>query len=166
MSVHGSTFRLTGPLNPIALAAALADVIERHEASHPATALVNRRHYRQAPQVDVPLDLIDLRRVEPAERWDRARAVTAATLARPFATGRPPLLHATLVRVAEHDRVLAVALHHAICVDASSDVLLDKVFLAYRSLVGGDGPQVTPLHPNGFDAMDRDAALLTGPSRR
>jgi hypothetical protein len=195
MYVHGFAFRLTGPFNPIALAAALADVIERHDALRTATVMVNRRRSRRMRQVGVPLDLIDLRQVEPAERWHRARAVAAATLARPFARARPPLLRATLVRLAEHDRVLAVALHHILCVDASSGVLLDEVFQVYRSLVGGDGPQVTRLHPEEFDVPDRiggtdqrgeapvpagtipgtgqgrwpaspAAALLTGPSRR
>jgi hypothetical protein len=155
MYVHGFTFRLSGPVNPIAMAAALAEIIERNAPLRTATVMVNRRRCQQVHEVGVPLDLIDLRGVDPADRLERARTVTAATLGRPFDTARPPLLRATLVRLAEHDRVLAVALHHVICAGVSAAVLLDELFQAYRALVGGDGPQVTRLHREEFDAPDR-----------
>jgi hypothetical protein len=132
-SVHGFTFRLTGDVNPIALAAALTDVLERHDALRLTTVMVNRRRRQQVEPVGAPLDLIDLRGVDPAQRLDRARAVLATVLERPFNLARPPFLRAVLLRLAERDRMLGLGMHHVLCDGTSTGRLLDDLFEAYRA---------------------------------
>jgi hypothetical protein len=132
-SVHGFTFRLTGEVNPIALAAALTDVLERHDALRLTTVMVNRRRRQQVEPVGAPLDLIDMRGVEPAQRLDRARAVLATVLERPFNLARPPFLRAVLLRLSERDRMLGLSMHHVLCDGTSTGRLLDDLFEAYRA---------------------------------
>lgn len=132
-SVHGFTFRLTGEVNPIAVAAALTDVLERHDALRLTTVMVNRRRRRQVEPVGAPVDLIDLRGIDPAQRLDRARAVMATVLERPFDLARPPFLRAVLLRLAEHDRMLGLGMHHVLCDGVSTGRLLDDLFGAYRA---------------------------------
>jgi hypothetical protein len=132
-SVHGFTFRLTGDVNPIALAAALTDVLERHDALRLTTVMVNRRRRQQVEPVGAPLDLIDLRGVDPAQRLHRARAVLATVLERPFNLARPPFLRAVLLRLAERDRMLGLSMHHVLCDGTSTGRLLDDLFEAYRA---------------------------------
>src|SRR5689334_12298656 len=132
-SVHGFTFRLIGDVSPIALAAALGDVVERHDVLRLTTVMVNRRRRQQVEPVGAPLDLIDLRGVEPAQRLHRARAVMATVLERPFNLARPPFLRAVLLRLAERDRMLGLGMHHVLCDGTSTGRLLDDLFEAYRA---------------------------------
>lgn len=144
-SVHGFTFRLTGDVNPIALAAALGEVIEQHDALRLTTVMVNRKRRQQVEPVGAPLDLIDLRGVDPAQRLDRARAVMSTVLERPFNLSRPPFLRAVLLRLAGNDRMLGLGVHHVLCDGTSTGALLDDLFDAYRAattLEGMASPQV------------------------
>lgn len=132
-SVHGFTFRLAGEVNPIALAAALTEVLERHDALRLTTVMVNRRRRQQVEPVGAPLDLIDLRGVDPELRLDRARAVMAGVLERPFNLARPPFLRAVLLRLGASDRMLGLGMHHVLCDGSSTGRLLDDLFEAYRA---------------------------------
>lgn len=142
-SVHGFTFRLTGDVNPIALAAALGEVIEQHDALRLTTVMVNRKRRQQVEPVGAPLDLIDLRAVDPAQRLDRARAVMATVLERPFNLARPPFLRAVLLRLAENDRMLGLGVHHVLCDGTSTGALLDDLFDAYRTATTPPGAAVS-----------------------
>jgi hypothetical protein len=150
-SVHGFTFRLTGDVNPIALASALGEVIERHDALRLTTVMVNRKRRQQVEPVGVPLDLIDLRGVDAGLRLERARAVMATVLERPFNLARPPFLRAVLLRLAERDRMLGLGVHHVLCDGVSTGALLDDLFDAYRAATTLDGvasPQVRLRFPD------------------
>ena len=150
-SVHGFTFRLTGDVNPIAVAAALGEVIERHDALRLTTVMVNRKRRQQVEPVGAPLDLIDLRGVDPAQRLDRARAMMATVLERPFNLARPPFLRAVLLRVGERDRIFGLGMHHVLCDGTSTGALLDELFDAYRTattLEGASAPQVRLRFPD------------------
>jgi hypothetical protein len=138
-SVHGFTFRLTGEVNPIALATALAEVVERHDVLRLTTVMVNRKRRQQVEPVGAPLDMIDLRGVDPAQRMDRARAVTSTVLERPFNLARPPFLRAVLLRLGERDRLLGLGLHHVLCDGTSTGTLLDDLFDAYRTAIAVEG---------------------------
>jgi hypothetical protein len=143
-SVHGFAFRLVGDVNPIAVAAALGEVVERHDALRLTTVMVNRKRRQQVEPVGAPLDLIDLRGVDPGLRLDRARAVLATVLERPFNLARPPFLRAVLLRLGERDRLLGLGVHHVLCDGTSTGALLDDLFDAYRAATTVEGT-TTPL---------------------
>jgi hypothetical protein len=107
-------------------------VVERHDALRLTTVMVNRKRRQRVEPVGAPLDLIDLRGVEPGQRLDRARAVIATVLERPFNLARPPFLRAVLLRLAEGDRMLGLGIHHVLCDGTSTGRLLDDLFEAYR----------------------------------
>jgi hypothetical protein len=141
-SVHGFTFRLVGDANPIALATALADVVERHDALRLTTVMVNRKRRQLVEPVGAPLDLIDLRGVDPSQRLDRARAVMATVLERPFNLARPPFLRAVLLRLGERDRMLGLGIHHVLCDGTSTGRLLDDLFVAYQAAAAASQVQL------------------------
>lgn len=150
-SVHGFTFRLTGDVHPIAVAAALGEVVERHDALRLTTVMVNRKRRQQVEPVGAPLDLIDLRGVDSAQRLHRAHAVMATVLERPFNLARPPFLRAVLLRLGERDRMLGLGMHHVLCDGTSTGALLDDLFDAYRTattLEGASTPQVRLRFPD------------------
>jgi Condensation domain len=141
-SVHGFTFRLVGDANPVALATALADVVERHDALRLTTVMVNRKRRQRVEPVGAPLDLIDLRGVDSGQRLERARAVMATVLERPFNLARPPFLRAVLLRLAERDRMLGLGMHHVLCDGTSTGRLLDDLFEAYRAATAASQVQL------------------------
>ncbi|MGW3965986.1 amino acid adenylation domain-containing protein [Amycolatopsis sp. NPDC005003] len=131
--------RLGGALDPAALAAALADVVERHEILRTVFPDVDGVPYQRVlPHTpDAPLDTATV-----AE--DELTAVLAAEAARGFdlATDRP--LRATLYRAGD-EHVLLLVLHHIAGDGWSVDVLARDLATAYDARVRGARPGWAPL---------------------
>ncbi|MFC7585136.1 condensation domain-containing protein [Nonomuraea antimicrobica] len=118
--------RLRGPLAADALAAALSDVVARHETL--------RTRYADLPDgpvqvVDppVPFDLpvTDLSRLTAAERERRAAELVEETCFAPFDLAAGPVFAARLIRLAADDHLLVSVVHH-IASDGWSLRLFDR----------------------------------------
>ncbi|MFD3694906.1 amino acid adenylation domain-containing protein [Streptomyces sp. NPDC058646] len=129
---------------------ALTGIVARHEALRSRLALVEGEPRQTVMPPPDRVDL-DVRWVRPREL--RAAAVAAAT--RPVALDRPPLLRASLLRLAEDDAVLVVAVHHAV-IDGWSFSLLDAEFSTrYRAALAGTEPRI-PALPLQFGPYARE----------
>lgn len=126
------TYRLRGArIVPDAVRAALDGIVVRHEALRTRLHLVDGVP-RQTVLRPSPVDLT-VCSVTPAE----LSGALAEAAGRPVALDRPPLLRATLLRVADDDAVLVVAIHHAV-IDGWCWGLLDTEFSAlYRAALTG-----------------------------
>ncbi|MFE7032003.1 non-ribosomal peptide synthase/polyketide synthase, partial [Streptomyces sp. NPDC057621] len=128
-----SVLRLRGPLDPDALRVALDGLVARHEALR--TTFVESRqdgHARQIVHrpypVDLPLDDLTGAR-------DRLDALIESEASVPFDLGAGPLLRARLVRLAEDEHVLVLAVHHIVTDGWSAGVLgrdLGELYTAAR----------------------------------
>ncbi|MFD9064423.1 amino acid adenylation domain-containing protein, partial [Kitasatospora purpeofusca] len=134
--------RLTGSLDTDALRAALADVVERHEALRtvfPDTGGVPRQHV---------LDPADARPVLTVTEQPEATAAAAAvrTAARHhFDLARRIPLHAELLVHGPERHTLVLVVHH-IAADGWSVALLGRdLATAYTARLGGRPPQWAPL---------------------
>ncbi|WP_406115517.1 amino acid adenylation domain-containing protein [Kitasatospora purpeofusca] len=134
--------RLTGPLDTAALRAALADVVERHEALRtvfPDTGGVPRQHV---------LDPAAARPVLTVTEQPEATAAAAAvrTAARHnFDLARRIPLHAELLVHGPDRHTLVLVVHH-IAADGWSVALLGRdLATAYTARLGGRPPQWAPL---------------------
>ncbi|MEK2494649.1 amino acid adenylation domain-containing protein [Kitasatospora purpeofusca] len=134
--------RLTGPLDTDALRAALADVVERHEALRtvfPDTGGVPRQHV---------LDPAAARPVLTVTEQPEATAAAAAvrTAARhTFDLARRIPLHAELLVHGPERHTLVLVVHH-IAADGWSVALLGRdLATAYTARLGGRPPQWAPL---------------------
>ncbi len=146
--------RLTGPLRVDALAAALDELVRRHEALRttidldPGTGL-------PAPRI-APPDRVDLRVEETpeADRPDRLRAAARC----PFDLATGPLLRATLLRHGESSHTLLLAVHHVVVDAWSMAVLVDELGAAYDALArGAEPPPITAtLRYADYAAWQRD----------
>ncbi|WP_229373694.1 condensation domain-containing protein, partial [Umezawaea beigongshangensis] len=123
--------RLRGRLDADVLAAALREVVRRHE--------VLRTTLREEDG-----DVVQV--VHPSWQWDPAPEDAAGTdeddlvtrwrhTATDLADG--PLFRARVVRVADDEHLLLVSLHHAIADGWSLTVLLREITTVYRALVDG-----------------------------
>ncbi|GAA2784065.1 hypothetical protein GCM10010521_73150 [Streptomyces rameus] len=144
--VTALALRLRGTLDTRALRAALGAVVARHESLRTTFDSIDGHGIQIVhPPQDVPLNERDLSRVPDAEREAALRRLLAEERARPFDLREGPLLRAGLVRLAEDDHVLGLALHHIVTDGWSTSVLLGDLAHLYRSELGSSEDELTPL---------------------
>ncbi|MEU1423136.1 non-ribosomal peptide synthase/polyketide synthase [Kitasatospora sp. NPDC005751] len=117
-----SVLRLRGALDESALRAALDALVARHEALRTTFTEQDgraRQSVRPAQPVELPVD--DLRGQPPA----LLEALLERVAATPFDLAAGPLLRARLVRTAEDEHVLVLAVHH-IATDGWSVAVLGR----------------------------------------
>jgi amino acid adenylation domain-containing protein len=117
-----------------ALAYGLNALIERHETLR--TTFISRDGQpfpRIAPPRQVMLPVIDLRSLSAEERGDQAALIKTREAERPFDLEHGPLLRFTLIRSADDDAELLLALHHIISDRWSLGVLMNELQVVYRA---------------------------------
>jgi len=147
------TLRLFGALPPsgtAALAAALAEVVRRHEvlrtrftlAGGAAVAIVFPPPGRPA----TPLPLVDLARLAPSPRLAAAADLRAAEGVRPFDLESAPPLRAMLLRHGAGDHELLASVHHVAFDGWSLGVFGEELAALYSAFARGD-PSPLPAPP-------------------
>jgi amino acid adenylation domain-containing protein len=124
--------RLRGALDAGVFELALRDLADRHEALRmcfPAGA-DDRPEVRVREAGELPLSVVE------ADSTAAAQELVGAAIARPFDIATGPVARATLVRLADDDHVLALAVHHIACDGWSVDILLADLFALYEARRG------------------------------
>ena len=136
--------RLRGTLDIPALAAAINEVVLRHEALR---SVLDRDEPRAHvfERFDLPLPVLDV----SAESWEEA---LDTEVRRPFDLTAGPLIRTTLLRRGPLDHVLVVVVHHIVVDRWSLGLLLGELAERYRpahlrSLAGGSGAAHTTSDP-------------------
>ena len=130
--------RVNGRLDDHALAAALAEVVRRHDVLRTTFPAVDGRPAQHiAPRLELTLPRLDLRAL-PAERAAaEAQRLVVEEARRPFDLARGPLLRAALVRITGEDHLLLATLHHIISDGWSSGVLRRELAALYEAFSAG-----------------------------
>ncbi|HEY3568284.1 MAG TPA: amino acid adenylation domain-containing protein [Thermoanaerobaculia bacterium] len=130
--------RLTGPLDPAALAAALTEIARRH-ASLRASFVYGEAGLRQrtAPPAAVELPVTDLGAHPPAVREEEARRLVREEARQPFDLAVAPLWRARLLRLGEEDHRLLLTFHHTIADGWSLDLLDRELAALYSARTDG-----------------------------
>ncbi|HSF42722.1 MAG TPA: non-ribosomal peptide synthase/polyketide synthase [Thermoanaerobaculia bacterium] len=129
---------LRGTLQAGALAAAMGEVVRRHEALRTTfTAVGGASCQRIASPAPVPLPRIDLTALpEPRRRAETAR-LAAEEAARPFDLAAGPLLRARLLRLAGDEHLALLTLHHIVSDGWSTGVLVSELAALYGAFAQG-----------------------------
>ncbi len=138
---------LDGPLDVESFRRAWALVIARHPALRSVFAWSQPGPPLQVVcrQVDVPVELIDLSKVEaPEAAIEHAFASDRTTR---FDLTMPPLMRLTLFRLEEQRHVLLWTQHHLLQDGWSSSVVLNEVFAAHELLRRGAEPALGAVRP-------------------
>ncbi|GAA3768062.1 amino acid adenylation domain-containing protein [Streptomyces phyllanthi] len=130
--------RARGELDRTALAAALTDLVDRHEVLRTVYPGVDgepvRRVLARRPELDVVA----------CEEAGLADAL-ASTLDRGFDLTTDLPIRATVFAPAPREHVLALVIHHIACDEWSWQPLLADLATAYQARAAGESPQWTPL---------------------
>ncbi len=162
---ESAVLHLTGPLDEVALQAALGATVRRHTALRLRIEFDDPGWSQVATDaVDVPLDHVDLHDLADAARDAVLRDVIAARTHAPFDHARPPLMRATLVRVDERTHALILVVEHLICDGWSLGILLRDLGAAYtwhRTLPASGSREAAPVQFHHYVAWSLER--LRGP---
>jgi amino acid adenylation domain-containing protein/FkbM family methyltransferase len=137
---------LTGPLGVAALAAALGEVVRRHEVLRTSFGTVDGEPVQIiSPRAAVAMPLIDLRCLPAPPRTREAERLADAEARRPFDLGRGPLLRSALLRLEAERHVLLLTMHHIVCDGWSRRVLVRELNALYEAFLAGRPSPLPPL---------------------
>jgi len=139
-------WRLRGPLDTVAMAAAVRALGARHEGLRTTFELEGADLFQligDEPTLD--LEIVDLQPDAAEVREVRLRERLAAESARIFDLATGPLARAVLLRLQEDEHVLALTLHHIISDGWSLEVLWGDLQHLYQAHVEGRSPELPDL---------------------
>jgi amino acid adenylation domain-containing protein len=138
--------RLRGELDPIALRAALADVVRRHESLR-TYFMEQAEGPVQVTEPDVPVELpvVDLAGEEAETRPRRAEELATEAARLPFDLTAVPLWRARVLRLAPDDHMFVFVVHHIVFDGWSLNVFGRDLAEAYRARREGREPELEPL---------------------
>ena len=130
--------RLMGDLDAGALAAAVGEVVRRHESLRSVFDEVDGEPcQRVTPEGGVGLARVDLAGLPAAARRAEAGRLERREALRPFDLRRGPVLRVMLVRLARREHLLLVTLHHIVGDGWSMGVLARELGALYEAAVEG-----------------------------
>ncbi|HEX2077660.1 MAG TPA: amino acid adenylation domain-containing protein [Longimicrobium sp.] len=154
---------LRGPLDTAALERALTEMARRHEVlrtTFRAEAGVPEQVIAEPFAFRIPVD--DLRALPEAEREAAAREVATREAERPFDLAREFPLRVRLVRLADQEWALAVAMHHIASDGWSIGVLVREVSALYAAFARGEPSPLPELPLQYADYAAWQRAWLAG----
>lgn len=135
---HTHAYLLKGELNVAALERALNEMVRRHENFRTSMPEVGGKPRAVvAPQLQIPLERVDVPEFPAEDRLDRLQALITASTCRPFDILNSPLIRATLYRVSEREHAIQVTLHHLITDFVSYDLVDYEMFTLYDAFARG-----------------------------
>ncbi|WP_416904092.1 amino acid adenylation domain-containing protein [Micromonospora echinospora] len=148
--VMSHAVRLTGPLEPAAVQAALDDLVAAHEALR--TRFVDRdgQVEQEVLAADDPaarcvVVVEDLTGGSVAERGAAVADVVRRETETPFDLGRTPLLRVRLGRLDHDEHLLVVSLHHIVADERSVDIVLAGLLDGHHRHRTGSGAAPAPV---------------------
>jgi amino acid adenylation domain-containing protein len=126
------SLRLKGTLNQAALAAALQQLVHRHEALRTTLSSDgNTLCIVASLQIEIPT--IDLARLTSSARNLELARIVKQDVNKPFNIEQGPLFRAQIIKLDPHEHVLLVNAHHIICDGWSWGVLIEDLSQLYSA---------------------------------
>jgi amino acid adenylation domain-containing protein len=126
--------RLSGALDVHLLAWSLSAIVDRHEVLRTAFIELEGEPLQvPLPELDLPLPVVDLSSLSPAEREEEVRRRAAEHARTSFDLGQPPLLRTSLLRLGEREHLLLVVIHHIVADGWSMGVLVRELTELYQA---------------------------------
>lgn len=129
--------RLTGKLNVSSLEKALNEIVRRHEALRTTFANIDDEPVQViAPELRIPLPVINLRDWPKHERETEAARLITASAREPFDITRGSLLRTLLVQLEDDQHIALLVMHHIVSDGWSMGVLVRELCSLYSAYAG------------------------------
>jgi amino acid adenylation domain-containing protein len=123
---------LTGSIDIAALEQTFNEIVRRHEALRTKIAIDSGQPVQIIyPTLTIPLPVIDLQQLPPAERESRARQLIIEATQHPFNLSTDPLLRVKLLRLEQTRSILLLTFHHIVADGWSLGVLMNEIAAIY-----------------------------------
>ncbi|MDP3846048.1 MAG: amino acid adenylation domain-containing protein [Pseudomonas sp.] len=158
-----ATLTLRGELDVPALQATFTALLERHEVLRTAYPEIDGEPWAVIDdQANFTLPYRDLSALPPAERDAEATRDSLAHLRQPFDLNHAPLLRAGLLKLADDQHLLHLALHHMVADGWSVGVLTNEFSQLYSRLRAGQPTDLPALPVQYADYAVWQRQLLSG----
>lgn len=155
--------RLEGPLDREAFGRSLNEILRRHEALRTTFRVQDGRPIQViAPELEVPLFVVDLTHLPKEEREDEASRLVQEEARQPFDLTEGPLLRARLLRLGDLDHIAAVTTHHIVADGWSMDVFVRELAVLYPAFLQGKASPLPELHVQYADFAQWQRQWLQG----
>jgi amino acid adenylation domain-containing protein/non-ribosomal peptide synthase protein (TIGR01720 family) len=135
---HTHAYLVKGELNVAALERAINEMVRRHENFRTTMPEVGGKPRAVvAPQLQIPLERVDVPEFPAEDRYDRLQALITASTLQPFDLQNNPLIRATLYRVNDREHAIQVTLHHLVTDFVSYDLVDYEMFTLYDAFARG-----------------------------
>jgi len=132
------TLSFVGPTDVPALEQSLNEIVRRHEVLRTTFANVLGKPVQViAPDLKLPLPVVDLRRLSEEERDAETTRLSAEEYERPFELSRGPLVRGKLLRLGKQESVLLLTMHHIVSDGWSLGVLSRELRSLYEAFSTG-----------------------------
>jgi pimeloyl-ACP methyl ester carboxylesterase len=138
--------RFDGPLDIAILERALNAIVARHEVLRTSFEQIEGTPKQVIySEVQLRLDVIDLRDVPDEKRKARVEQEMIAEAARPLSLTQPPVLRTVLLLLGAEENVLMLTLQHIVCDGWSNGLIVSEVGIFYHAFRQGKEPNLPPL---------------------
>jgi amino acid adenylation domain-containing protein/non-ribosomal peptide synthase protein (TIGR01720 family) len=141
-----SDVRFDGPLDLGALTRAVTEIVRRHEALRTTFSALEGGAYQvvNGPP-DVPIPVVDMTGVPPAEHDRAVRRALAEQAGERWDLVNGPLVRLRLLRLAPEAHVLAVTMHHIVTDGRSMGIFAHELVALYGAFRDGRRSPLPPL---------------------
>jgi acetyltransferase-like isoleucine patch superfamily enzyme/acyl carrier protein len=130
--------RITGALDLAILRECLFEVQRRQEVLRSVFRILDGRMFQViVPPPELVLEVVDLRKLPPAERDANLASGMSEEAGRPFELATNLPLRTRLFRLGDAEHVLQLTTHHLVCDDWSSGILVSELLALYDNLAAG-----------------------------
>ncbi len=139
-------WRLSGPVDPVAVERAFNEILRRHEVLRTCFPDENDLPLQAVfPSLAIRVPLIDLRLLREPDRDAEAERITLEVARQPFDLKKLPLIRACLLRVADHEHIVLVTVHHIVADGWSIGIVAREMCRLYEAFAQGDAPSLPDL---------------------
>jgi amino acid adenylation domain-containing protein len=160
-----SAVRIIGPLDVEAFGWSFAQIVRRHEALRTTFAQVDGRPVQVIrDDLTIPLDVLDLSGLEPAERERELQRHATDEARQPFDLECGPLARCRLIVLRESEHALLLTMHHIITDGWSFWIAAREIAVHYEAFRQGDARPLSELPIQYADYAAWQRGQLQGPA--
>jgi amino acid adenylation domain-containing protein len=156
-----TALRLKGPLNVNALEQSLNEIVRRHEALRTTFGMANDGPVQLVHEPrDWKMVFTDLESSPEQQREDIAASLVRQEMETPIDLIQGPLFRTQLLRLAHHDHIFIVTMHHIVSDGWSMQIFIRELAIFYEEFCAGRSPSLPALRLQyaDFAARQRQAS--------